>query len=94
LEKLQQLKTEAYDKMQRRVVFTDLSEMGFDEDSMFVPVQELHLDVVQQQINHDQKVDTVIRQEKVKGKKRKNKGLGAFMDDKGDDRGFSNYKAE
>lgn len=32
------MKTEAYEKMNRRVVFTDLSEMGFDEDSVFVPV--------------------------------------------------------
>ena len=38
IEKLQHLKTEAYEKMQRRVVFTDLSEMGFDDDAMFVPV--------------------------------------------------------
>ena len=44
LEKLQQIKNEAYEKMQRRVVFTDFTQVGFDEHCTIVPLTELHLD--------------------------------------------------
>mmetsp|Transcript_9290 Transcript_9290/g.11355 ORF Transcript_9290/g.11355 Transcript_9290/m.11355 type:complete len:142 (+) Transcript_9290:756-1181(+) len=43
-ERLQRLKTEALEKMERRVMFTDLEEVGFDEHSVRIPVTELHLD--------------------------------------------------
>jgi tetratricopeptide (TPR) repeat protein len=44
LERLQKIKEESYEKMTRRVVFTDLDSLGFDENSTRVPVVELHLD--------------------------------------------------
>ena len=47
IEKLQALKVEAYEKLERRVVFTDLSMMGFDDDATIVPVIEMHLDAQQ-----------------------------------------------
>ena len=43
-EKLLKIKREAYEKMERRVMFTDLSEMGFEEESIRVHAEELHLD--------------------------------------------------
>ena len=30
--------------MERRVMYTDLDSMGFDEEATYVPVRELHLD--------------------------------------------------
>ena len=42
--KLSKIKAEAYEKMSRRVIFTDLKELGFDEHASVVPVTELHLD--------------------------------------------------
>ena len=30
--------------MERRIMFTDLEEVGFDEHSQRIPVTELHLD--------------------------------------------------
>lgn len=44
LERLEKIKLESYEKMQRRVVFTDLSSLGFDDKATIVPVTELHLD--------------------------------------------------
>lgn len=44
LERLDKIKLESYEKMQRRVVFTDLSSIGFDENATIVPVTELNLD--------------------------------------------------
>lgn len=43
-ERLQRLKSEAMEKIERRVMFTDLDEVGFDEHSVRIPVTELHLD--------------------------------------------------
>ena len=43
LEKIQKVKSEAYEKMTRRVLFTDLAEMNFDQVAVHVPVTELHL---------------------------------------------------
>ena len=43
-EKLQKIKIEAYEKMERRVMYTDLAEMGFEEESIRVHAEELHLD--------------------------------------------------
>jgi len=43
-EKLQKIKQEAYEKMERRVMFTDLNEMGFEEEAVRIHTQELHLD--------------------------------------------------
>jgi len=43
-EKLLKVKQEAYEKMERRVMFTDLAEMGFDEESVRIHTTELHLD--------------------------------------------------
>ena len=43
-EKLLKIKREAYEKMERRVMFTDLSEMGFEEEAIRVHAEELHLD--------------------------------------------------
>ena len=44
LEKLQKCKVEAYEKMNRRVVFTDLSLLGFEDEAVTIPLVELHLD--------------------------------------------------
>jgi hypothetical protein len=44
LEKLQKLKAEAYEKMNRRVVFTDLNLLGFEDEAVMIPQVELHLD--------------------------------------------------
>ena len=41
------IKQEAYEKMERRVMFTDLAEMGFDEESVRIHTTELHLDLKQ-----------------------------------------------
>ena len=43
-ERLQRLKSEAVEKIERRIMFTDLDEIGFEEHSYRVPVKELHLD--------------------------------------------------
>ena len=43
-ERLQRLKSEALEKIERRIMFTDLDEIGFEEHSFRVPVKELHLD--------------------------------------------------
>ena len=43
-ERLQRLKSEALEKMERRIMFTDLEEIGFEESSVRIPVTELHLD--------------------------------------------------
>ena len=32
------------DKIERRVMFTDLEDVGFDQYSVRIPVTELHLD--------------------------------------------------
>ena len=32
------------DKIERRVMFTDLEEVGFEQHSVRVPITELHLD--------------------------------------------------
>lgn len=42
--KLQKVRAEAYEKLNRRVVFTDLSLMGFEDEAHTVPIIELHLD--------------------------------------------------
>jgi hypothetical protein len=44
-ERMQKLKSEALDKMERRVMFTDLGAVGFDENSRRIPVIELNLDL-------------------------------------------------
>ena len=44
LEKLEQIRAESYEKMSRRVVFTDLDNLGFEENATLVPIKELHLD--------------------------------------------------
>ena len=44
LEKLEKIKLESYEKMSRRVVFTDLDSIGFEENAIRVPITELHLD--------------------------------------------------
>lgn len=44
LEKLQQIRNEAYERMSRRVVFTDFTQVGFDEHCTIVSLTELHLD--------------------------------------------------
>ena len=43
-ERLLKIKTEAMDKIERRVMFTDLQEVGFEQHSVRVPIKELHLD--------------------------------------------------
>lgn len=43
-ERLQKIKNEALEKIERRVMFTDLDEMGFEEHSHRVPVVEMRLD--------------------------------------------------
>jgi len=43
-ERLKRLKMEAVEKMERRIMFTDLAEVGFDDQSVRIPVTELHLD--------------------------------------------------
>lgn len=44
LEKLEKIKIESYEKMTRRVVFTDLEAIGFDQRATYIPCTELHLD--------------------------------------------------
>lgn len=43
-ERLLKIKTEAMDKIERRVMFTDLQEVGFEQHSVRIPITELHLD--------------------------------------------------
>lgn len=43
-ERLMKIKSEALEKIERRIMFTDLEEVGFDEHSQRVPIVELHLD--------------------------------------------------
>ena len=43
-QRLQKLKSEAMEKIERRMMFTNLEEVGFDEHSCRVPITELHLD--------------------------------------------------
>jgi len=44
LERLEKIKMESYEKMRRRIVFTDLDKLGFSENATRVPITELHLD--------------------------------------------------
>ena len=86
LERLQKIKEESYEKMSRRVVFTDLDTLGFDENSTRVPVTELHLDqdqIIQQQAKKEEVVERQAEQKK-KNKKKKNKGLKEFMEKEDD----------
>lgn len=41
---MQKIKSEAMEKIERRVMFTDLTDVGFDEHSVRIPITELHLD--------------------------------------------------
>ena len=43
-ERLQRIKSEALEKMERRIAFTDLDEVGFDQHSVKIPTIEMHLD--------------------------------------------------
>ena len=43
-EKLLKIKQEAYEKIERRVMFTDLAEMGFEDEAVRIRTIELHLD--------------------------------------------------
>ena len=44
MEKLKKVKAEAYEKMTRSVMFTDLVQMGFEEQATSVYVAEMNLD--------------------------------------------------
>lgn len=95
-EKLIKVKMEAYEKMSRRVIFTDLKEMGFDDHAAIVPVTEIHLDE-QQNAQLQQKKEEVVQQQTKKNKKkrnkRKNKGLEDFMDDAKEMKNYEKHKA-
>lgn len=43
-ERLQKIKSEALEKIERRIMFTDLEEIGFEEHSRRIPVVEMRLD--------------------------------------------------
>lgn len=43
-EQLQRIRREALEKIERRVMYTNLEEMGFDQHSKRVPIIEMHLD--------------------------------------------------
>lgn len=61
-ERLQKIKNEALEKIERRVMFTDLEEMGFEEHSRRVPVHEMRLD---QKVIHElqQKKEQVVKRQ-------------------------------
>ncbi len=61
-ERLQRLKSEAIEKMERRIMFTDLAEVGFDEHSLRVPVIELNLDQKEVEALQQKKEQVVNRQ--------------------------------
>mmetsp|Transcript_11119 Transcript_11119/g.14978 ORF Transcript_11119/g.14978 Transcript_11119/m.14978 type:complete len:112 (+) Transcript_11119:1006-1341(+) len=50
--------------MERRVMFTDLEEVGFDEHSVRIPVTELHLDQREVAALQKKKEQVVNRQQK------------------------------
>ena len=43
-ERLQRIRSEALEKIERRVMYTDLKAMGFDQHSKRIPIIEMHLD--------------------------------------------------
>ena len=49
------MKAEAYEKMNRRVVFTDLSLLGFEDEAVTIPMVEMHA---------DRQLDAAIQQQK------------------------------
>lgn len=90
LEKIQKVKSEAYEKMTRRVLFTDLAEMNFDQVAVHVPVTELHLNEQQIAEMKEKKEQAIERQEQKKktNKKRKKKGVASFMEDESEMKQF------
>lgn len=95
LERLEKIKLESYEKMKRRVVFTDLSSLGFDDNAVIVPVTEMQLDENALKQSQTQKVEVVERQaEKKKNKKRKNKGLKDFMEKDDSKTAYDSYKLD
>lgn len=95
LERLEKIKMESYEKMTRRVVFTDLDNLGFDKHATLLPCTELHLDAEQVKQNVQAKEEVVERQkEKKKKNKKKNKGLSDFMEKDESASDFKQYKNE
>lgn len=95
LEKLDKIKLESYEKMRRRVQFTDLNLIGFEENAVTVPVAEMQLNENALKQTLSQKVEVVERQaEKKKNKKKKNKGLKDFMEKDDSKSAYDSYKLE
>ena len=61
-ERLQRIKSEALEKMERRIAFTDLDEVGFDQHSVKVPIIEMHLDKKEIEALQQKKEQVVNRQ--------------------------------
>jgi len=59
VDKLKKIKTEAYEKMTRSVMFTDLVQLGFEEQATSVYVAEMNLDE-KQALQMSQKKEDVI----------------------------------
>ena len=95
LERLEKIKLESYEKMKRRVVFTDLTSMGFEEHAVICPITELQLDESALLQTQTQRIEVVEGQdEKKQNKKRKNKGLRDFMEKDDAKDAYDSYKLD
>jgi hypothetical protein len=63
---MRKIRTEAYEKMTRSVMFTDLVQIGFEEQAVQVYVAEMNLDEKQMMQMNQKKEEVIAEQQERK----------------------------